>query len=203
MNDHELFAAWQDHDKEEQKLYQTLRGEFSDIARQKSNDIFRVIQRNIYLESIMGVLASGAILWKFWEYTLFFSLLALLIIGAVIIGGRVYLKYLVELRKVHSRSIKKELGAKRKILSRYIKQQLFYTYVFLPSGYFLGAAYALKGEDLDTQSILILVSVLIVSLILLIWLAKKYIHFTYGRHLISIDTIIEGFEENEIDSSKL
>lgn len=194
MNEQDLFAAWHQPDQNEKQLYKDLKGEYESLARQKSGDVFRKIQRNIYAEIAASLLIMALVLWNFFTSGSYFIAVDILFATALILGARIYYQYLKDLKKVNTRSLVEELQRKQAILSRYVRQQYFYLYLFMPAGFYTGMYYALQDTGITMRVVLILAAITTPVLLLMLWLGKKYIHVMYGQYLKQIEDVIKGFE---------
>jgi hypothetical protein len=196
MDDKELFAVWKEGDEKEKRTLEHHQGEYLGIAQSQSKDVFRKIRKNIVWETIMSVIIAVVFPFFFWDHAIFFWMIVVMMLASIVAGVKVYGKYLQDMNQLNESSMVESLRKKLLILSRYVKQLNFYLMVFLPLGFAVGFAFALKQEEITLARILVLAGVTLPFLGLLIWLGKKYIYALYGKHLKSIKGIYQRLGEN-------
>lgn len=196
MDEKQLFEAWKSYDKNEKRVYKLHKDEFLKLAKRKSNDIFAQIKMNMILEGILSILVGVFLPYIFLNNPIFFWIVVVLMLAALLIGFRVYGKYWKEMKQLNESSLVDSLEKKLAILSRYVKQLKVYLYLFMPIGFVVGFSFALKQEEIYLAKILILTGVSLPFLGLMIWLGKKYIYALYGKHLKRIEEIYNDMKEN-------
>jgi hypothetical protein len=195
MDEKELFEAWKGTDKNESQVFEQHKDEFIQLAQKQSNDIFSKIKRNIVWEGVLSIIVGVSFPVLFLSNPIFFWIIIVLIVVALLVGINVYGKYWRDMKQLDDSSLIVSLEKKLAILTRYIKQLKIYLYLFMPLGFVVGVAFALKQEEIDLTRMIVIIAVTLPFLGIMLWLGKKYIHALYGKHLKNIEGIYKGLKE--------
>lgn len=195
MDEKELFEVWKGNDKNENQAFEQHKDEFIKLAQEQSNDIFSKIKRNIIWEGVLSIIVGVSFPVLFLSNPIFFWIIIVLMVVALFVGIKVYGKYWTDMKQLDDSSLMVSLEKKLAILTRYIKQLKTYLYLFMPLGFAVGVAFALKEEEIDLTRIIVITAFILPFLGIMLWLGKKYIYALYGNHLKNIEGIYEGLKE--------
>lgn len=207
MKDDELFDVWKKTDKKEKQMFKEHRGAYEQLAQRKSKDVFRKIERNMVVETIIGLLflmiITGVLFCNKHSGNNLYLFNCMFLFSVSIPGVIIYVKYLLAVRKVNESSVVESLIKKREILSTYVNRLNFYNYIVTPLSFFIGVytgfSVGSRGKEvkLEFHEIAIMFFFLLLIVMLLIWLTKKYIYALYGKYLKIIEEIYEDLVSEE------
>jgi magnesium-transporting ATPase (P-type) len=197
MDDQELFEVWKRKDSNEQKVFNQHKDELANLAKAQSQDIFNKIKRNILIEVTISIIVAVFFPILFYQDPIFFWVMIVIMAASLFLSLGVYLRYLKDLRELNESSIISSLEKKVSILKRYVKQLNILVWVFTPIGFYFGLAYSLEYDELIWSQVLIVLGVTLPFLVLSVWLATKYVHAMYGKHLKKVEKIYQDLIESE------
>lgn len=196
MNDNELMDWWNQDKANEQAIWERKKEQLQTIANSKSNDIFKRIERNIILESLVSVVLLALLSYVFYrEFNQLWFAVALAVIVAF--GFVIYGKYLYQIKSIQEVKVVDSLNLKINILKKYIYQLKLYNYVFTPIGFVIGLLVKVPEDELALEAWFWLIGISVPILGFVLWLMGKYIYKMYGRHLESIQAIYTDLTQTE------
>lgn len=165
MDDKELFNTWKKSDEHERNVFKKHEGDYQQLAKRQSNDVFKKIRRNVIIELSLTIIFALV----FFPAILYFQynqetpnyqwILTILVFVVSILGIIVYSKYLRDIKGINEISIVDSLKKKLRILSNYIRQLKILVIVFGPVFYSVGVYVGLGVKEIDFYKLLKIVGI--------------------------------------------
>jgi hypothetical protein len=170
-------------------------GEIKSAAK-KSEDVFKKIYRNIKWEIGFTAVMIPAAIYAFRDEGVFLWLFVALLSIAIVVSVPLYRNVIVGLKNIEEVSVKESLQKKVGVLQKYISQLHLYVYVFTPISFYLGFFISLQEDgDKSSEELLIACAIGFPFMLLTIYLMKRYVYWLYGKHLKSLEKLLDHLED--------
>lgn len=200
MEEKDLQGLWNHSGEKASDYYGEIEGEVLRKAKSQSHSILQKVRRNIIKELVASAVAAVAFPFFIKDNAIIFWLTALVMALAMGFTLKVYLGYLKDIKQINDGNVVTGLEKKARVLSGYIKQVITLVYIFAPIGFMLGLAMTAAdhgftfNEEFGLNEVIIQFVIGIPFLFVTFWGFKKYIHWLYGRHLQSLNELLDGLK---------